>query len=581
MNDTKFTVLKGTENEFAGTLEEIANFFKIEYRTLLKASKNNTLDEVITEKIGDSIILDGNINTSKQNKENFNILIESINREDIEDIKPDYSDKESYFLMKKCRDLNKDYNSVIEYLMDGYSEYDALQMTDGLFNEVNNNYRKTSQDYSYFCQARRLGLKNRTQLTRYQNYCKNHGYTSPEEFLKIISDKDKEKECQKEFNDYCKKFDIGHSVKNEYKSYYDKGIEYFEFIDKYYSKNFKNTVGYEGNLSNRDLICRLEFEGVINERDKKVLLKRYIESKSLEETGKEFNITRERIRQIEVKALRKSRHYLGMTNNFNDFNKNSKELSLDDPISLLNLSVRSYNCLKRCGIKTVRDLLNYSFNELCKIRNLGMTSLREVISKTKKYYDKFSKDSKLGFNEGQLNDFISNTKENQHYINVLRDISVEANKKAKETKEEITEKPVESNALHIKRNNKKDTKSNSSDKKKSYYELHKEERKAYQKAYMKARKEEKENSKVTLVPFNSNDKKVNEGIVLGEPGVSKPFTLSSTIVEKQPEKQLVLFLSDEEILTNVTKIVLSREDNEAVKKCKEEIENAVKKYLNS
>ncbi|MEG2834284.1 MAG: DNA-directed RNA polymerase subunit alpha C-terminal domain-containing protein, partial [Ruthenibacterium sp.] len=47
----------------------------------------------------------------------------------------------------------------------------------------------------------------------------------------------------------------------------------------------------------------------------------------------------------------------------------------------LDLSVRSFNCLKRAGINTVEDLINKSEDEMMKVRNLGRKSLEEVIAK--------------------------------------------------------------------------------------------------------------------------------------------------------------------------------------------------------
>ena len=55
------------------------------------------------------------------------------------------------------------------------------------------------------------------------------------------------------------------------------------------------------------------------------------------------------------------------------------ETSIDD----LDLSVRAYNCLKRAGIMTLKDLVNKSENEMMKIRNLGKKSLKEVMDKVK------------------------------------------------------------------------------------------------------------------------------------------------------------------------------------------------------
>ncbi len=54
---------------------------------------------------------------------------------------------------------------------------------------------------------------------------------------------------------------------------------------------------------------------------------------------------------------------------------------LEMPIEDLELSVRSYNCLKRAGIATVEDLANKSEADMMKVRNLGKKSLDEVINK--------------------------------------------------------------------------------------------------------------------------------------------------------------------------------------------------------
>ena len=50
-------------------------------------------------------------------------------------------------------------------------------------------------------------------------------------------------------------------------------------------------------------------------------------------------------------------------------------------IEELDLSVRSYNCLKRAGINTVEELSNKSEDDMMKVRNLGKKSLEEVIHK--------------------------------------------------------------------------------------------------------------------------------------------------------------------------------------------------------
>ena len=58
-----------------------------------------------------------------------------------------------------------------------------------------------------------------------------------------------------------------------------------------------------------------------------------------------------------------------------------KEKVLDLTIDELDLSVRSFNCLKRAGINTVEDLINKSEEDMMKVRNLGRKSLEEVIAK--------------------------------------------------------------------------------------------------------------------------------------------------------------------------------------------------------
>ena len=57
----------------------------------------------------------------------------------------------------------------------------------------------------------------------------------------------------------------------------------------------------------------------------------------------------------------------------------STDMSIDE----LELSVRSYNCLKRAGINTVKELCNKTPDDMMKVRNLGRKSLEEVLAKLK------------------------------------------------------------------------------------------------------------------------------------------------------------------------------------------------------
>ena len=58
-----------------------------------------------------------------------------------------------------------------------------------------------------------------------------------------------------------------------------------------------------------------------------------------------------------------------------------KEKNLEKTIEELDLSVRSFNCLKRAQINTVEDLISKTEEEMMKVRNLGRKSLEEVIQK--------------------------------------------------------------------------------------------------------------------------------------------------------------------------------------------------------
>jgi len=58
-----------------------------------------------------------------------------------------------------------------------------------------------------------------------------------------------------------------------------------------------------------------------------------------------------------------------------------KEKVLEMTIEELDMSVRSFNCLKRAGIDTVEDLINRTEDDMMKVRNLGKKSLEEVIQK--------------------------------------------------------------------------------------------------------------------------------------------------------------------------------------------------------
>nr|MCR4607719.1 DNA-directed RNA polymerase subunit alpha [Oscillospiraceae bacterium] len=61
--------------------------------------------------------------------------------------------------------------------------------------------------------------------------------------------------------------------------------------------------------------------------------------------------------------------------------KEEPDTILKMTIEELDLSVRSFNCLKRANINTVEDLVSKTQDEMIKVRNLGRKSLEEVIQK--------------------------------------------------------------------------------------------------------------------------------------------------------------------------------------------------------
>lgn len=81
------------------------------------------------------------------------------------------------------------------------------------------------------------------------------------------------------------------------------------------------------------------------------------------------------------------RQFIGLTETVNDVEimvekeEEEKDKILEMTIEELDLSVRSYNCLKRAGINTVEELAQRTEEDMIKVRNLGRKSLEEVIHK--------------------------------------------------------------------------------------------------------------------------------------------------------------------------------------------------------
>ena len=180
-------------------------------------------------------------------------------------------------------------------------------------------------------------------------------------------------------------------------------------------------------------IKRILDKEMFSDRERYCLMAYYKDVRDLEDIGKSLDVTRERIRQIIGKAIRKLKHptnrdmllqgkdkfelisinekeeiikefkekisydliveWIGnheiteellnvchsVINTYNNGPKGQGEATIED----LDLSVRSYNCLKRWGIHTLKDLTSMTRDDMMKVRNLGKRSLKEIESKLK------------------------------------------------------------------------------------------------------------------------------------------------------------------------------------------------------
>ena len=168
----------------------------------------------------------------------------------------------------------------------------------------------------------------------------------------------------------------------------------------------------------------------LKEREAKVIRHRYEDGMVLTDVGHELGVTGDRIAQIEAKALRKLRGANGWMrygiNHWIPILKIQKNIEADAEIAVkhkvmaalddrmpslrkyindgikavekeraqknpdmsiddMDLSVRSYNCLKRAKIETLDDLRHMSASDLMHVRNLGAGCVREIINKLNEY----------------------------------------------------------------------------------------------------------------------------------------------------------------------------------------------------
>lgn len=133
----------------------------------------------------------------------------------------------------------------------------------------------------------------------------------------------------------------------------------------------------------------------LTQREKTALFYHYRDGLTFKEIGNNFGVSQARTYQIVKKALAKLRNKrkLFITSyalNAKKFKKNEEdnfeisELPVEEQdISVLDISTRSYNALKRKGIHTIEQLTGVSLKELFRMRNLGMKSVKEILKAVK------------------------------------------------------------------------------------------------------------------------------------------------------------------------------------------------------
>ena len=163
----------------------------------------------------------------------------------------------------------------------------------------------------------------------------------------------------------------------------------------------------------------------LKERDKQILILRYKEGKTYEEMSEIIGVCKQRSQELEHKILRNLSRperidvICNGKESVNSYHKHKDEFvdSLsqlksdiqtireqieekpttsnntegagtsiyEKPISYLGLSVRAYNCLKRSGLQTIKDLGDMTREKLLHTRNLGPRTVEEIINKAREF----------------------------------------------------------------------------------------------------------------------------------------------------------------------------------------------------
>ena len=179
--------------------------------------------------------------------------------------------------------------------------------------------------------------------------------------------------------------------------------------DDRYNFIIDKTSSFEEEYINKETVLKLI--ECLNEKEKEIIIKRYILDYTLDKVGKMYSITRERVRQIEIKALRKMKsYYFGaekklVKRKINDLNSPAKVntygtlseilgLSFDDTvffISTLDKSSNLYNLIIKCFGNDLKGYLNKNkldnkfYKELVNVLNF----MKNIINSNNNFKDKY------------------------------------------------------------------------------------------------------------------------------------------------------------------------------------------------
>ena len=130
-------------------------------------------------------------------------------------------------------------------------------------------------------------------------------------------------------------------------------------------------------------------DGLESERRKDILKCFFKDGLTIREIGLSYGTTVEPVRQHAEKAIRIMRHPSNLIFLTFGFKNGMKMLArkredddgralTGDPIDVLDLNARSYNSLRRSGIETVEQLVQYTESDLLRFRNLGTRALQDI-----------------------------------------------------------------------------------------------------------------------------------------------------------------------------------------------------------